>query len=49
MPDLTPSDFHLFGLLKNHLGGKRLLMTKMLKRGAEVAKITVEGLLCCRF
>jgi hypothetical protein len=20
--DLTPSDFHLFGLLKNHLGGK---------------------------
>jgi hypothetical protein len=22
-PDLTPSDFHLFGPLKNHLGGKR--------------------------
>jgi histone-lysine N-methyltransferase SETMAR len=21
-PDLVPSDFHLFGLLKNHLGGK---------------------------
>jgi histone-lysine N-methyltransferase SETMAR len=22
-PDLAPSDFHLFGTLKNHLGGKR--------------------------
>jgi hypothetical protein len=22
-PDLAPSNFHLFGLLKNHLGGKR--------------------------
>jgi histone-lysine N-methyltransferase SETMAR len=22
-PDLATSDFHLFGLLKNHLGGKR--------------------------
>jgi histone-lysine N-methyltransferase SETMAR len=22
-PDLSPSDFHLFGSLKNHLGGKR--------------------------
>jgi histone-lysine N-methyltransferase SETMAR len=22
-PDLAPSDFHLFGLLINHLGGKR--------------------------
>jgi histone-lysine N-methyltransferase SETMAR len=22
-PDLAPSDFHLFGLLKHHLGGKR--------------------------
>jgi histone-lysine N-methyltransferase SETMAR len=21
-PDLVPSDFHLFGQLKNHLGGK---------------------------
>jgi hypothetical protein len=21
IPDLAPSDFHLFGLLKNHLGG----------------------------
>jgi histone-lysine N-methyltransferase SETMAR len=23
--DLAPSDFHLFGLLKNHLGGKRFI------------------------
>jgi histone-lysine N-methyltransferase SETMAR len=23
-PDLAPSDFHLIGPLKNHLGGKRL-------------------------
>jgi hypothetical protein len=22
-PDFAPSDFHLFGLLKNHLGGRR--------------------------
>jgi histone-lysine N-methyltransferase SETMAR len=22
-PDLAPSDFHLFGQLKNHLGGRR--------------------------
>jgi hypothetical protein len=22
-PDLAPSDFHLFGLLKKHLGGRR--------------------------
>jgi hypothetical protein len=22
-PDLAPSDYHLFGLLKEHLGGKR--------------------------
>jgi hypothetical protein len=23
-PDFAPSDFHLFGPLKNHLGGKRI-------------------------
>jgi hypothetical protein len=23
IPDMAPSDFHLFGPLKNHLGGER--------------------------
>jgi histone-lysine N-methyltransferase SETMAR len=30
--DLAPSDFYLFGLLKNHLGANVSLMMKRLKR-----------------
>jgi hypothetical protein len=31
-PDLACSDFHMFGLLKNHLDGKCFMMMKRLKR-----------------
>jgi histone-lysine N-methyltransferase SETMAR len=30
-PDLAPGDFLVFGLLKNHLGGRCSLLTKRLK------------------
>jgi hypothetical protein len=31
-PDLAPSDFHLFGLLKNHLSGKRFVDEEAVER-----------------
>jgi hypothetical protein len=47
-PDLAPSDFHLFGLLKNHMANISL-MTKRLKRRCEVDETTIKRLLCCGF
>jgi histone-lysine N-methyltransferase SETMAR len=40
--DLAPTVFHLFGMLKNQLGGKRFASDK----GAEVAVAKVERILC---
>lgn len=34
-PDLAPSNFHLFSLLKQHLGGKRFKNEEQLKAEAE--------------
>jgi hypothetical protein len=44
--DLAPTDIHLFGVLNNHLGGKRLADDDV---ETEVDDTTVKRLLCCGF
>jgi histone-lysine N-methyltransferase SETMAR len=34
-PDLAPSDFHLFGLLKTHLGGRHFSDDEEVKTGGQ--------------
>jgi histone-lysine N-methyltransferase SETMAR len=43
--DLVPSNFHLFGPLKNHIGDD----DEEVETGVEVAETTVKRLLCCGF
>jgi histone-lysine N-methyltransferase SETMAR len=43
-PDMAPSDFHLFGLPENHLGGKRFTDNEVVE--AEVAATTIKRFLC---
>jgi histone-lysine N-methyltransferase SETMAR len=48
-PDLAPSDFHLFGPLKNHLGGRRFTDDDVETEAFKVAETTVKRLQCCKF
>jgi hypothetical protein len=47
--DLAPSDFHLFGPLEIHLGGKHSTDNEEVETRAEVVETTVRRLLCSGF
>jgi histone-lysine N-methyltransferase SETMAR len=46
--DFAPCDFHLFGQLENHLGGKHFADDNEIE-GVEEAETILRRLLCCGF